>query len=333
VLLVLALAAVAVSASVVETETEIPVMIPRATDAPAMVTAFTTRGGKAAALEVTTLLIDGKAASRITRVEGTLSGKNAEFTLTLSSMTKPVRRWLRSFVTGKYKKRALEIITKTPGTGAGSEPKKPLEYTKYSFSGVLIRELQFPAFGVSDGVFKVRVLAQTSDETANVQPIALPDSTPVRSQFFKLALASNNKKGKSKGGDKSGARMGKSVYRLDSFSLTRGSGLGKQDTTHITAYFPATSEKKSVMHEWSRWFTKRETTYAGAGGTTTQSRDGKLTLYYWSGASMDATAGEAAAGQLRVLFELTLKDVRLDKLEAGDGKATLAADKIEMSKH
>jgi hypothetical protein len=306
-------------------------MIPRATDAPALVTAFTTRGGKAAALEVTTLLIDGKAATRITRVEGTLSGKNAEFTLTLSSLTKPVRRWLRSFVSGKYKKRALEIITKTVGTGLGSEPKKPLEYTKYSYSGVLIRELVFPAFGVSDGVFKVRVLCQTSDETGNVQPIALPDSTPVRSQFFKLALASNDKKGR--GIDKSGARMGKSIYKLDSFRVTRGTGLGKQDTTHISAYVPSSTEPKSILHDWTKWYTKRESTYAGAGGTTTKSRDGKVTIYYWSGASMDATAGEAAVGQLRVLFELNLKDVKLDKLDAGDGKATLAVGSIEMSKH
>jgi len=70
----------AVSAVIVDTEAEAPVMIPRANDPPKVVRAFTARGGKAAALETSTLFIDGKAAARVLRTTGELSGSNTELT-------------------------------------------------------------------------------------------------------------------------------------------------------------------------------------------------------------------------------------------------------------
>jgi len=332
VLLFVTVAVVAVAGSVVQTDTDIPVMIPRASDPPALVTAFTARGGKAAQIESSTLVIDGRAAARITRIEGSISGKNSEFTITLGSVPKSVRSWLRSFVSGKYKKRDISIITKTPGTGAGES--KPLEFTKYGLSGVLIRELSFPALGVAEGVIKVRVLAQNSEETKNVKPAAVSDAGAIiRSQFFKLALTPTKKDTKNKKKKSVAAAMGKSVYKMDAFSISRGMGFGSMDTTTIGAYFPASSDKKAISHSWAKWYTKRETTFAGNGGTTTAPREGKLTLYYWTGSSMDRSAGEAAHGALKVLFELELKDVRLSKLDSGDGKGTLTVGSIKMSKH
>jgi len=45
---------------------------------------------------------------------------------------------------------------------------------------------------------------------------------------------------------------------------------------------------------------------------------------------MDRTAGDAAAGQLKPLFTLQLADVTIDKLESGEGVATLKVDTIDM---
>ncbi len=126
--------------------------------------------------------------------------------------------------------------------------------------------------------------------------------------------------------------LGSSVYKIDSFSLTRGQGFGQMDTTHITAYFPSASDKSAPLHHWTRWYTKRVSTFAGNGGTSTVPRDAKLTVYYWTGSSMDLTAGEASHGALKVLFTVDLKEVRIDRLDAGDGRAVMTVGKLEMSK-
>jgi len=311
----------------VSTNSEAPVIIRKPTDAPVMTRAFTTRGGRAAQLETTTLLIDGEPVVRLVRVEGQLAGKNAEVTMHFTSLPKAVRKWLRRFVSGKYKKHDLALITKTPGTGVSGTP---LSFSRFDYKGVLIRELSFPKLGVADGVFKVRILYQTADETKNVKamPIANGVST-VRTQFFKLTL--QDKDDKKVKGDKMGVRMAKSVHTLNGFKITRSGGFGKQDTTTLKAHFPASSDPKSVVSDWSNWLTQPNDKKLK--DKNPKERKGVLTFYHWTGSSMEQTGGEDARGQLKVLFTLTLNDVTIDKLESGDGIATLKVDSVDMSKN
>jgi len=306
----------------VETGAEAPVLIRRPSDPPVMTRAFTARGGRAEQLDSTTLLIDNVAVVRVARVEGQLSGKNAEFTMQLTAMPRAVRKWLRRFITGKYKKHEISIITKTPGTGV---PGTPMTFTRFDYKGVLIREVTFPRLGVADGAFKVRVLYQSADEKANVKQRAIADGNSiVRTQFFKLSIGNKDSKQK----DKAGKKMGKSVHTLGPFSITRSGGFGKQDAVHLKAHFPASHGKGSAADAWANWLTQP----TALKDENPKQRVANLTLYYWSGASMDRTAGDAAAGQLKKLFTLTLNDVTIDKLESGEGVATLKVDSIDMNK-
>ena len=156
--------------------------------------------------------------------------------------------------------------------------------------------------------------------------------------------------------------MGKSAHTVSGFSVTRSGGFGKLDTTTIRVHFPASSGPKAVLNDWSNWLTQPK----GLKYDNPKERKAVLTLYHWSGCSMDRTAGtrvralhchseshcrrltghclvllccvlcrasgDAAAGQLKVLFTLTLNDVTIDKLESGEGVATLKVGSIEMSK-
>jgi len=242
-----------------------------------------------------------------------------------------VRKWIRSFVTGKYKKHKISLITKTPGTGTDG---KPTEFSRFAFKGVLIRELSFPSLGVSDGEFKVRVHYQSSDETKKVSPRAVSES-PVRTQFFKLTLKAEEKDNKKS--DSDGPKMAQSVYSIDSFSIVRGGGFGKQDTTNIGVSFRASADKSSALSLWDKWFTKRPKASVAAlaaapAQTPTKSRDGTLTFYYWTGSSMDRTAGDSAQGQLKKLFTLELKDVTMKSFDSGTGKAVLSVDDIRWPK-
>jgi len=332
VLAVALLCAVAATAVIVDTEAELPVMIPRAGDPPKVVRAFTARGGKAAALETSTLFIDGKAAARVSRTVGDLSGSNKELTFVFGSLPRLVRKWVRGFVTGKYKKHDIELVTKTPGTGVDG---KPAQFSRFTYKGVLIREVAFPGLGTADGEFKVRFNYQSSDEKTNVQPRAVAES-PVRTQFFKLQLKAEEKDKKKK--DVDGPTMSSSIYRVDGFSIIRGGGFGKQDPTAINVYFRASSDKSSALPQWTKWFTKRPKSStavlaAAPAQPPTKSRDGKLTLFYWTGTTMDPTAGEAAQGQLKPLFTLKLSDVTLKSLDSGEGKAVLSVDTIDMPKN
>jgi len=316
----------------VDTAAEAPVIIRRGGEPPVMTRAFTARGGLAQQLDSTTLLIDDVPVVRVNRVEGQLSGKNAEYTLYLTAMPRPVRQWLRRFVSGKYRKHEISLITKTPGTGV---PGKAMTFTRFDYKGVLIRELTFPRLGVADGVFKVRVLYQTSTATNDVKQRAVSEgNSTVRTQFFKLVFGQKEKKKGKKGkaprskAARMGKKLGKSVHTLESFSIVRGGGFGKQDTTHLRAHFPTSHGKGSAADAWANWLTQPP----ALKDDNPKTRNATLTLYYWSGSSMDRTAGDAAAGQLKKLFDLNLNDVTIEKLESGSGLATLKVESIDMSK-
>lgn len=317
----------------VDSETELtastPVIIPKAGTVaqPQLITAatFKTRGGRAAPIETSTLLIDGKAVTRLVRVEGELAGTNAELNVQLSTVPKAVRLWLRRFLTGKFKRNAISVITRTPGTGANGVP---LAYSRFDYTGVLIRELELPRLGKADGVLKLKLLYQKADETKNVkqQMIAESGAQKLRSEFFKLALTDADGKA-----DKQGTKMGKAVFAVEPVKITRTGGFGKQDPTSVAVRFRAASDKSSALNQFTRWFTQ-PTLKGKEKGTNPKTRRGTLTLFYWSGASMDATAGPDSHGQLKPLFTLQLNDLTVDKLESGDGRATLKADTIDMTK-
>jgi len=276
---------------------------------------FSTKGGTAAALETHTLLLDGEPAVRLLHVDGELNGKQAELALVTTSMPKRMRNWIKSFIAGKYKKHAVALVTKT-GTG----PDGKTLYSRFDYKGVMIREVQFPALGKEGGKFYVHLMYQSATETKNQKPVNMLD-VPIRSQFFKFSLGGKD------GKDKEGAKLGKSVYAVDTFSIVRSSGMGKQDGSSLTLSFPNTvdtSDKKKdgILPMWKKWFGKDKKT----------ERHGKLTLYYWTGASMDH-GSEASRGQLKVLFELHLNDIAITKLNSGDGKAVVNAGNIDMSDH
>jgi hypothetical protein len=84
--------------------------------------------------------------------------------------------------------------------------------------------------------------------------------------------------------------MAKSVYRVDSFSITRGSGLGKQDATALSVHFPASTDRSSTLPRWTAWLTQRKHNKLG-GEDILKARHGKLTLFVWTGTTMDHTAG------------------------------------------
>lgn len=317
----------------VDSESELtataPVMIPRpgTTAQPQLITAatFKTRGGRAAPIETSTLLIDGKAVTRLVRVEGELAGTNAELNLQLNTVPRAVRVWLKRFLTGKFKRNKISVITRTPGTGTATVP---LQYSRFDYTGVLIRELQLPRLGKADGVLKLKLLYQKADETKNVRQrmIAESGSQRLRSEFFKLSLTDAD--GKS---DKQGKKMGKAVFAVEPIKVTRTGGFGKQDVTSVAVKFRAASDKSSALNEFSRWYTQ-PTLKGKEKGTNPKTRRGALTLYYWSGASMDATAGPDSHGQLKPLLTLQLNDLTVDKLESGDGRAHLKADSVEITK-
>jgi len=276
---------------------------------------FSTKGGRAAALETHTLLLDGEPAVRLLHVEGELNGKQSELALITTSMPKRMRNWVKSFIAGKYKKHAVALITKT-GTG----PNGKTLYSRFDYKGVMIREVQFPALGSEGGKFYIHLMYQTATETKHQKPVNMLD-VPVRSQFFKFSL--NGTDGK----DKEGAKLGKSVFAIDAFSILRSSGMGKQDATALTLSFPNTvdssaKKKDGLLPLWKKWFSKDKK----------MQRSGKLTLYYWTGASMDH-GSESNRGQLKVLFELHLHDIAITKLDSGDGKSVVTAANIDMSDH
>jgi len=280
-------------------------------------TTFSTEGGTAGALETVTLLLDGEPAVRLVRIEGETNGKNAEMTLVTASMPKPVRDWIRPFIGGKYKRRKVSIVTKT---GTGPEPKKQPLYSRFDYTGVIIREIQFPALGQENGRFHIRVMYQSATETPKQQAIHMLD-VPVRSEFFKFNLKGSDPK------DKTGERLAKSIFGLDAFTVARSAASGKSESPAFTVAFPATTDsdpkkKDGILPLWQRWF--------GADKQTT--RNGKLTLYYWTGSSMEAGAADAR-GQLKILFELELKDLSITKLDSGEGRATLSTDHLKMSDH
>jgi len=229
-----------------------------------------------------------------------------------------MRNWVKSFIAGNYKKHAVSLVTKT-GTGKHGKP----VYSRFDYSGVVIREVQFPALGKEDGKFMIHLLYQKATEKKNVKPVNMLD-VPIRSQFFKFSLGG----GKNATADKDGVKLGKSVFALAPFSIVRGSGMAKQDITSLRVSFPAVEhsspkKKDGILPLWKQWATKDKK----------KSRAGKLTLYYWTGQSMEIGHGAAARGQLKVLFELHLNDVTISRLESGDGKATIAAANIDMSNH
>jgi len=278
---------------------------------------FATKGGAAGALETHTLLLEGEPAVRLLRVDGELNGKNAELTLVTASMPKPMRDWIKSFIAGKYKRRRVSLVT---NTGNGPAPTNQPLYSRFDYKGVMIREVQFPALGRENGKFHIHLIYQSASETKNQPPAHMLD-VPIRSQFFQFTMKGRD------GKDKEGDRLGKSVYAMEEFSIGRMGGFGKQQSTTLIVTFPTTTDsapkkEDGLLPRWQRWFGRDRKTQ----------RHGKLTLYYWTGSSMDVGA-EEARGQLKVLFELHLNDVSITKLDAGDGRATLSAGKVEMSDH
>ena len=304
-----------------------PVIIPRAGEPARLITAatFSTRGGRALPIETSVLLLDGKPVVRLLRVEGELAGSNAELNVQLNGVPKALRRWLQRFMSGKFKRHRVSIITRTPGTGTATVP---LQYSRYDYKGVLIRELSFPKLGTADGVLRMRWLYQSSKETKNVKQRMIAESSAarLRSEFFKLQLTDADGKA-----DKQGVKMGKAVYAIEPFHITRTGGFGKQSATDVAVRFRAASDKSSALDAYQRWLT--QPTVKGTEreqNPNPKERRGTLTLYYWSGASMERSAGADAHGQLKVLFTLQLNGLVIDKLESGDGRATLKADNIEI---
>jgi len=271
-------------------------------------TQFLTPGGSAAQLESVVLLLSGEAAVRLLRVDGEVTGKNNELTLVMTSMPSAMRRWVQSFIAGKYKKRKVSLVMKTPNTGT---KKTPLQHRRIDYKGIMLREVSFPALGSENGQFKIKLVYQESHETGNVRAMGMLD-VPVRSQFFKFTMKGRD------GKDKTGDALGKTVFGLDGFTISRVNGFGKQSATEVALHFPTTAE---TLPQWQQWFTRDQQ----------RKRHGKLTLYYWTGASLDNT--EAGRGQLKVLFELHLNDLEITKLDSGEGKAVVKADNIDMSDH
>jgi hypothetical protein len=307
-----------------------------------MTVAFESRSGSAAELKTTTLMIDGKAAARLTRVDGMLSGSNAEVVMVCASLPEGMREWVKSFVSGKYKKRKVSIIapssalpTPTAPLPKGAKKPKDTGYSEYSYKGALIREVQFPAFGEENGLFKVRVVYQTGTERRNVRSVGMAE-TPVRSQFFHFDLAGAD------GSDRIGSLLGKSVFKIDSFSIGREGGFGKQSITTLNVWFAPTSSASaatagatSSLDRWQQWYTKKEkklsaTAGAELGSTT---RNGRLRMFFWSGSAMEARRGSDAMGQLKPLLELTFKEVTLNKLDSGDGHAVLNVVSTAVADH
>jgi hypothetical protein len=291
-----------------ETNTDVESELEADPTAPRVVTAYTTPGGAAAPVESTVLLLHDKPAVRLLRVDGEVAGKNQELTLVTTSMPKPMRDWIKSFIAGKYKKRKVSLHIKTAGTGTG---KVPTSYSRINYKGVMIKEVQFPALGTENGKFHIKILYQGADEIKNQKPIGMLD-VPVRSQFFQFTMKGRD------GKDKVGAALGKSVSVIAPFTIVRENGWGKQASTSLDMQFPATED---ILPRWRNWFTrdrKRE-------------RHGKLTLFYWTGSTYDYT--ENGRGQLRVLFELHLNDVSIQRFDTGEGKVTLKAGNIDMSDH
>lgn len=307
-----------------------PVIIPKAGAPAQLITAatFRTRGGRAAPIETSVLLIDGKAVARLVRVEGELAGSNAELNLQLNTVPKAVRKWLKRFLTGKFKRNRIGVITRTPGTGVNGSP---LTYSRFDYTGVLIREVDVPRLGRADGVLKLRLLYQKSEEKKNVKQrmIAESGAERLRTEFFKLSLTGADGKA-----DKQGTKMAKAVFGIEPFKITRTGGFGKQDATPVAVKFRAASDRSSALNEFSRWYTQPKLTdkQKAAKDENPKVRRGTLQLYYWSGASMDATGGPESHGQLKPLLTLQLNDLAIDKLESGDGRATLKADTIDMTK-
>jgi len=277
---------------------------------------FSTKGGAAAALTMHTLLVDGEPAVRLLSVEGEVNGKEGtEITLVTHSMPRRMRKWVKSFITGHYKKHAVALVTNT-----GVDKHGKSVYSRFDYNGVVIKEVQFPALGKEDGKFMIHLLYQKVSEKKNVKPVNMLD-VPVRSQFFKFSLGGGKN-------DTEGAKLGKSVFALAPFSIVRPTGMSKQDGTTLRVSFPAVDhsspkKKDGILPVWKQWATKDKK----------KSRQGKLTLYYWTGQSMEIGHGAAARGQLKVLFELKLNDVSLSRLETADGKATLSTSTIDMSDH
>jgi len=292
-----------------------------ATVAGATTTSFVAPGGLAAVFDTTTLLLDSMPACRLLHVDGEYSGKNAEIVLVTASMPKLLRDWVKSFIAGKYKKRKVALVIKT---GVGPAPKKESLYSRFEYKGAMIREVTFPLLGAENGNFRIRLIYQSANEVKGQKPNPMLD-VPVRSQFFQFTMQGKD------GKDKLGHELGRSVTRISPFTIGRSGGFGKQDKTTLRITFPATTTTTGAttavgkiggnVGKWKQWADHRK-----------MERHGKLTLYYWSGTSMDRRS-EAARGQLKVLFELHLNDITLDKLEAADGKANLIAANVDMSDH
>jgi hypothetical protein len=127
--------------------------------------------------------------------------------------------------------------------------------------------------------------------------------------------------------DTAGAVMAQSVYKIDSFLITRETGFGRQKSTTLNAWFRPSTSKKSAASQWERWYTGKAKKMSAEAGNdiATSTRNGKLTFYYWSGSN-----DGRALGQLKTLFELKLSGVKLARLDTGDGHAQLQVDGVQM---
>jgi len=119
--------------------------------------------------------------------------------------------------------------------------------------------------------------------------------------------------------------MGRSVYKIDSFVISRDAGFGRQRSTTLNAWFRPSKSRQSAAAVWERWYTHKAKKMSAEAGSDigTATRDGQLSLYYWSGSS-----DGRPLGQLKVLMELKLSGVSLARLDTGDGHAQLNVEGV-----
>jgi len=279
-------------------------------------------GGTARSVEAIWLWLDGEPAARLVRVEGDERLENdkggEDLLLVADSLPPKLLSWIRSFINGKFKKRKVALVLPTKGTGPGTG--KPRQYSRWRFSNVLIREVTFPALGSarssrggsSGSVFKLKLQYQKVRELTKQRVLPTMAGQPLRTEFFNLDLSGKD------GKDTDGGDLSTSISSLGSFTVTRGtgSGYGSQSASYVKLTFPP---RARIADAWRKWSTGKD---------KGRKRSGLLQLYHWTGMRYDRS--EEGRGQLRALLALELNDVEIDRIDAGEGTATLKVDSMSM---